>query len=165
MNNPNKRDGTMTEKKIAFFSLVVLATISFLFALPRPDAEALCIQSKRANLRQGPGTHFEIKWQVFQYMPFKALRKKGNWYRVQDLDGDIFWVHGKLTTKAYKCAVIKKDKTNLRKGPGTKFAKVDWSPVDKYFSMKVLKIKNNWVKVEDGVGDRAWIYRPLVWIR
>lgn len=155
----------MTKKKISIFSLVTLSAFSLLFALPPSPAEALCIQSKRANLRQGPGTNFEVKWQVFQYMPFKTLKKKGAWLRVQDLDGDIFWVHKKLTTKDYKCAVIKNDKTNLRSGPGTKFAKVDWSPVDKYFSMKVLKIENNWVNVEDGVGDRAWIYQPLVWIQ
>jgi SH3-like domain-containing protein len=31
--------------------------------------------------------------------------------------------------------------------------------------MKVLKVKNNWVHVEDAAGDKAWIYRPLVWIQ
>jgi len=31
--------------------------------------------------------------------------------------------------------------------------------------MKVLKIKKNWVHIEDGLGDKAWIYRPLVWIQ
>ncbi len=31
--------------------------------------------------------------------------------------------------------------------------------------MKVIKIKNNWVQVVDAWGDRAWVYRPLVWIK
>ncbi len=98
-------------------------------------------------------------------MPFKLLRTKNNWKQVQDLDGDEYWVHAPLTTQKYKCAVIKNDQTNLREGPGTKFPKVSWAPMDKFFSMKVLKVKDNWVQIEDAAGDKAWIYRPLIWIQ
>jgi SH3-like domain-containing protein len=128
-------------------------------------AEALCIKDKKANLRQGPGKHYEKLWTVFKYMPFKRLKRKGDWLRVQDLDGDIYWVYRKLTAEKYMCAVIKNNKTNMRQGPGTKFPEVPWSPIDKYFSMKVLKIKNSWVHVEDSTGDKAWVYRPLVWVQ
>lgn len=136
-----------------------------LFLFPQSNAHALCIDQKKANLRQGPGTHFEKKWQVFKYMPFKEMKKKGKWYRVKDLDNDIYWVHTKLTTNKYKCAVIKNNKTNLRKGPGTKYDLLSWSPVDKYFSMKVLKIKGQWVRIEDGVGDKGWVSKSLIWIQ
>ena len=98
-------------------------------------------------------------------MPFKQVGRKGSWLRVQDLDGDIYWVYKTITTKSYMCAVIKNNKTNLRKGPGTKFPQVKWSPIDKYFSMKVLKIKKSWVHVEDSVGDKAWVHRSLVWVQ
>ena len=127
--------------------------------------EALCIKDKKANLRQGPGKHYEKLWTVFKYMPFKRLKRKGDWLRVQDLDGDIYWVYRKLTTEKYRCAVIKNNKTNMRQGPGTKFPEVPWSPIDKYFSMKVLKINNSWVHVEDSTGDKAWVHRPLVWVQ
>jgi len=84
---------------------------------------------------------------------------------VQDLEGDTYWVYKKITTKKYMCAVIKNNKTKLRQGPGTKFPEVEWSPIDKFFSIKVLKIKNSWIHIEDSVGDRAWVYRPLVWVQ
>jgi SH3-like domain-containing protein len=129
------------------------------------QAEALCVNKSKANLRKGPGLKFEKKWQVFKFMPFDQIGKKGAWYRVKDIDGDIYWIFDKLVSKKLKCAVAKKNGTNLREGPGTKFPKVPWAPVDKYFSMKVLQVKNNWVRVEDSVGDKAWIYRPLVWIQ
>lgn len=141
--------------------LILLPALLFL----QSNAEALCISNKKANLRQGPGTHYEKLWQVFKYMPFKEMKKKGNWYRVKDVDGDIYWVHRKLITKKYQCAVIKNNKTNLRKGPGTKYDLISWSPVDKYFSMKVLLIKGRWVRVEDGVGDKGWVSRSLIWIQ
>ena len=153
------------QKMNTIFLIFISIMLTALFIFPQTDADALCIDNKRANLRQGPGMHFEKLWEVFKYMPFKELKTKGDWVRIEDVDGDIYWVHKKLTTTKYKCAVIKENKTNLRKGPGTTYAQVSWSPVDKYFSMKVLKTKNNWVKVEDGAGDRAWVYRPLVWIQ
>ncbi|MBT6855576.1 MAG: hypothetical protein HOA09_08440 [Nitrospina sp.] len=148
----------MTKVPASIFTLILL------FVLASP-AMALCIKSEKANLRTGPGTKYEKLWQVFQYMPFKLLKTKERWKQVQDLDGDSYWVHAPLTTQKYKCAVIKNNQTNLRKGPGTKFPKVKWAPVDKFFSMRVLKIENNWVHIEDASGDKAWIYRPLVWIQ
>ena len=148
----------MTKIPASIFTLILL------FVLASP-AMALCIKSEKANLRTGPGTKYEKLWQVFQYMPFKLLKTKESWKQVQDLDGDSYRVHAPLTTQKYKCAVIKNNQTNLRKGPGTKFPKVKWAPVDKFFSMRVLKIENNWVHIEDASGDKAWIYRPLVWIQ
>ena len=136
--------------------------LSLLWIAP---ADALCISERRANLRQGPGLNYDKLWEVFRYMPFRQLGRKGEWLRVQDLDGDIYWVHRRLTTKSYKCAVIKKNKINLRRGPGTHFKKYKGIPGEKYYSMKVLKIKNNWVQVVDAWGDKAWVYRPLVWIK
>lgn len=151
---------TMIKTRISIF----VVTLIF-FLAGASSAVALCIKNEKANLRKGPGTKHEKLWQVYQYMPFKLLSTKGNWKKVEDLDGDTYWVHAPLTTQKYKCAAIKNNQTNLRKGPGTKHPKVKWGPVDKYFSMKVLKVKNNWVHVKDASGDKAWVYRPLVWIQ
>ncbi len=145
---------------ILLFSLVLSSAF-----LPANTADALCVKTKKANLRKGPGTQYEKLWQVFQYMPFKQLKKQGSWYRVQDVDGDVYWLHKKLVSTDFKCAAVKKNKANLRSGPGTKHPTVPWSPVDKYFSMKVLKMKGQWVYVQDSVGDKAWIYKSLVWIQ
>ena len=152
--------------KPSFFNISILVFM-FIFGTlgSATDADALCIKEKRANLRKGPGLNYEKLWEVFKYMPFTQLGKKGEWLRIKDIDGDIYWVHKRLTTKSYRCAVIKQNKTNLREGPGTKFKRVLWGPVDKYFSMKVLKINKDWVRVVDAVGDKAWVYRPLVWIK
>jgi len=141
-----------------FFTLVV-------FLFQQETAEALCVKDKKANLRSGPGKHNEKLWTVLKYMPFRQVGREGKWLRVKDLDGDIYWIYKTITTKAYMCAVIKNNKTNLRQGPGRKFPQVEWSPIDKYFSMKVLKIKGSWVHVEDSTGDRAWVHRSLVWIQ
>ncbi|MCZ6540518.1 MAG: hypothetical protein O6704_02605, partial [Nitrospinae bacterium] len=101
--------------------------------------------------------NYDKLWEVFRYMPFKQLGKKGEWIRVQDLDGDIYWVHRRLTTKSFKCAVIKRDKTNLRRGPGTHYKKFKGIPGEKYFSMKVLDLEDLHRKIlfDEGPQDKV----------
>jgi len=154
----------MFKNKSSLLLILIFLPLAF-WSVTLQNTEALCIKNERANLRKGPGTNHEKLWEVFKYMPFKQLGIKDAWKRIQDVDGDIYWVYSPLTTQKYKCAVIKNNKTNLRTGPGTNFPKVPWAPVDKFFSMKVLKTKKNWVHIEDSAGDKAWIYRPLVWIQ
>ena len=146
-------------------SISILVLMVLFFAAGPSLSHALCVKAKNANLRQGPGLNYKKIWEVYKYMPFKQLGKKGDWLRIQDMDGDIYWIFKPLTTTAFKCAAIKKNKTNLRSGPGTDFKKVNWSPVDKYFSVKILSIKGDWVRVVDSVGDKAWVFKPLIWIQ
>ncbi len=129
------------------------------------NASALCVNVPKANLRSGPGVNHEKTWQVFKYMPFKKLARKGNWYKVKDVDGDIHWIYRKLVTNKFRCAVVKVEKANVRSGPGTKFKKNILSPAFKYYSFKVLDIKGSWVKVKDEYGDTGWIFRKLLWIQ
>ncbi len=49
---------------------------------------------------------------------------------------------------------------NLRKGPGTKYAKT-WE-VFKFMPLKKMQQKGNWYKVKDLDGDVHWIYKKLV---
>ncbi|MBT6600114.1 MAG: hypothetical protein HOB32_00430 [Nitrospina sp.] len=153
-----------TNKGFLFYLCFLFFTIIVLL-LQEGTAEALCIKDKKANLRSGPGKHNEKLWTVLKYMPLRQLGRQGNWLKVKDLDSDIYWVHRKLTTKAYMCAVIKKDKTSLRKKPSMKSPQVEWSPINKFFSMKVIKIKGAWVSIQDATGDRAWIKRSQVWVQ
>jgi SH3-like domain-containing protein len=146
-------------KRILVINFIVI--ISFVIS---NAAYAICVTSSEANLRSGPGTKHEKTWEVFKYMPFKRLSKKGNWYRVQDVDGDKHWIYKKLVTDKFNCAVVKVEKANVRSGPGTKYKETSFSPSLKYDSYKVLKRKGEWVKVHDEFGDEGWIFRKLLWI-
>lgn len=127
-------------------------------------ASALCVKVSDANLRSGPGTNYRKTWEVFKYMPFKRLSKNGNWYRVQDVDGDRHWIYKKLVADTFDCAVVKVDKANIRSGPGTHFKKKNYGPSLKYDSFRVIKRKGKWVNVRDEFGDEGWIFRKLLWI-
>jgi SH3-like domain-containing protein len=129
------------------------------------SASAICVKAPEANLRSGPGTKYEKLWEVFQYMPFKKIEKRGKWYKVKDFTGDIYWVYGSLVTEKYKCAVVKGEKANIRKGPGTHYEQNEMSPALQYYSFKVLKVEGDWVKVKDEYGDEGWVYKPLLWLQ
>jgi SH3-like domain-containing protein len=128
------------------------------------SADALCVKVPKANLRGGPGTKFEKTWHVFKYMPFKKISSKGNWFKIQDVDGDIHWIYRKLVTNSYNCAVVKVDEANIRTGPGAKFQKKEFGPALKYDTFKVLQRKGSWVKVIDEFENSGWIFRKLLWI-
>jgi SH3-like domain-containing protein len=147
-------------RKALFFAVLLMALLFF-----SRHSFALCIKASIANLRSGPGTNHEKTWQVFKYMPLRKMTKKGNWYKVKDVDGDVHWVFGKLVTEKITCAAVKVEKANIRSGPGKKFRTIDISPGIKYDSFKVLKTKGSWVKVEDEFGDVGWVFRQLLWIQ
>jgi SH3-like domain-containing protein len=147
-------------KKSFILTLVISAVI-----LLSNVSYAMCVNVAEANLRRGPGTKYEKSWEVFKYMPFNKVSKKGNWYKVKDVDGDVHWVYTKLVTEKFKCAVVKVNKANIRSGPGTKNSIVALSPALKYDSFKVIKTKDSWVKVVDEFGDTGWIFKKLLWLQ
>ena len=125
----------------------------------------MCIKTSEANLRQGPGTNYEKKGDGYKYMPLEKLKRQGDWYRVRDSDGDIYWIHRKLVTDSYKCAIVKGNKANIRSGPGLGYKQLMFSPLLKYYTVKVEKTSGKWVKVRDEYDDTGWVYKPLLWIR
>ena len=130
-------------------------------------AEALCVNVSKANLRSGPSTKYEKVWEVYKYMPFMKVGKSlsGDWYAVQDVDGDVSWIYKKLVTEKYKCAVVKSEEVNVRKGPGTNYEKIPSGPAKQYFSFRVLKKKGSWVQVKDEWGATGWVHTDFLWIK
>ena len=145
--------------------LTCILSLTILLVFSCASASALCVNVSEANLRGDPSTKQEKTWTVFKYMPFSKLSRKGNWFKVKDVDGDIHWIYSKLVTDKYKCAVVKTETVNVRSGPGTKYKKNILSPSPKYTSFKVIDTKSSWVKVMDEDGDTGWIHKKLLWIQ
>jgi len=148
------------KKMSGIFSLILFTVIA------TSHANALCVNVSKANLRTGPSTNYEIAWVVYKYMPLVKVGASlsGDWYAVRDVDGDVSWIHKKLVTKKYKCAVVKKEEVNVRTGPGTKYSKSFLSPANQYYSFKVLQKKGIWVRVQDEWADIGWIHGDYLWI-
>ena len=138
----------------------VFLLIIFLFSTSADAGQRLSIISRLANIRSGPGSNYEVLWQVEKYYPLVILGKKGNWYHFKDFEGDTGWVHKSLVGKVRSVISIKK-KCNVRSGPDSKHNIV--FTVEKGVPFKLLGKRGNWLKVEYMDGDRGWIYKSLVW--
>ncbi|MEE8552006.1 MAG: SH3 domain-containing protein [Desulfobacterales bacterium] len=48
------------------------------------------------NIRSGPGAGYKILFTVEKGIPFKVIKRKGNWIHIQHADGDKGWIHKSL---------------------------------------------------------------------
>ena len=130
-------------------------------------ANAVCVKVPKANLRVGPGTDHKVAWQVFKYMPFKKVGVclNGNWYAVKDVDGDVNWIYSGLLSTTYRCAVVKKERVNIRTGPGTNFSISAMGPAKMYYSFRVLEKRGVWGRVQNEWGRIGWIHSNFLWIQ
>lgn len=53
-------------------------------------------KSEKCNIREGPGTSSKILSTVGKGIPFKIIKRKGNWLNIQHADGDKGWIHKSL---------------------------------------------------------------------
>jgi SH3-like domain-containing protein len=134
----------------------MLAITAVLLIFP----ERLSVKVGIANMRSGPGTKFDILWQVEQYHPLIIIEKKGDWYKIKDFENDVAWLSKSLLGKIEGVITIK-NKCNIRSKPGTKNQVL--FTVEKGVPFKVLERKENWIKIEHADGDVGWIYKTLVW--
>ena len=124
--------------------------------------ERLAVTASIANMRSGPGTKYEVLWQVEQYHPFIIVEKKGNWFKIKDFENDIAWIHKSLLGKI-NCVIAIKDKCNFRSKPDASSKRYIIYTIEKGVPFKVLGKKGNWLKVEHADGDVGWIHKTLVW--
>ena len=127
---------------------------------PAAAAERMSVKVNIANVRQNPSRNAKVVWQVARYHPFVILRKKGDWYKCRDFEGDTGWVAKSVLCRVPTVITIKND-CNVRSGPGTK-NKILFI-LDREIPLKVLSRKGRWIKIEHEDGDRGWIHASLVW--
>ena len=48
------------------------------------------------NIRSGPGTQHDIVFKAERGVPFRVIKRQGDWIRIQSPDGAKGWIHKKL---------------------------------------------------------------------
>ena len=139
--------------------LVAVTWLVLFFSPPVSAAQTYSIQSETANIRSGPGTTFEVMWQVEKYYPISVIEKKGKWYQFRDFEGDTGWVHNSLLGKS-RSVITVKDNCLVRSGPGQQNKARFMARRGVPFAL--LDRKGNWLKVRHAEGLRGWIYKNLV---
>jgi SH3-like domain-containing protein len=153
---PQQKTGKLLIMKRFSLTLIFLFLISAATAM----AERLTVIAPVANIRSGPGTQYDVLWQVEKYYPILVTKKLEQWYLFKDFEDDIGWVHKSLIGNV-EAIITNKDLCNIRSGPGTN-NKILFT-VEKGIPFKVLEHKGSWLHIEHADGDKGWIHDSLVW--
>ncbi len=155
----------MTYSKKVYVQIFVVIISIFLFSIAVAHAKMVSISGNQVNMRSGPGTKYSVKWELGRGYPLRVLSSKGNWLRVSDFESDIGWVYKKLTSSSPHLIVKKfknrKNKINIRSGPGTKYRILGQAYYGVVF--KTVKRGRGWVKVKHEDGLTGWVKRDLLW--
>lgn len=54
------------------------------------------VAAKRANLREGPGTNFDVRYRLERGYPLRVIGRDGNWLQVMDDDAVGGWIVERL---------------------------------------------------------------------
>ena len=142
-------------------SILLVALVLFcLLAASAEAADRVAVKVSIANMRSGPGTNYEVLWQVEKYHPFLVKEKKGKWVKIQDFEGDMAWIHSSLLADM-EGVITSKSKCNVRSRPTTD-SKVVFT-VERGVPFKVIKRQGNWIRIAHADGEKGWIYKTLVW--
>ena len=143
--------------KFLFIFLTLIFSVS--------EASAVCVISSTANLRSGPGPNHPISWVVPKYMPLIEVKRVGNWYLVEDLDGEQHYVYKSNVSASskLKCVAVKVPTAKLRKGPGESSELADIRQVDRYTPFKRVDAVEAWYEVISSWGESYWIHESNVW--
>jgi SH3-like domain-containing protein len=137
------------------------AMVLLLMAIGAAAAERLAVKVPIANVRSGPGTKYEVLWQVERFYPVVVIKKTGQWVLFRDFEKDEGWLKKNLLAKIPTVITVKKE-CNIRSGPGTN-SSILFKTQDRGVPFKVLKRKGKWLYVEHADGDKGWIFKSLVW--
>ncbi len=58
---------------------------------------AVVVVARKANIREGAGAGFPVRWEVDKEYPLKVVSADGAWLEVTDEDGLDGWIHKSVT--------------------------------------------------------------------
>lgn len=144
-----------TLRRLAVSLMVVAASVGTAAA-----QQMVSVKGNKLNMRDGPGTHTQVLWELKQGYPLQVMERRGRWLKVQDFEKDQGWVATSLTGQQPH-HIVKASVANVRSGPGTRFRVVGKAEYGEL--LKTREKRAGWVKVTRETGASGWVARQLLW--
>jgi SH3-like domain-containing protein len=136
--------------------------LTLLFTTMARAGEYVSVQNDGVNVRSGPSTNDEVRWEVFKNFPLQITKRQGDWVQVTDFEGDIGWIYSSLLSPS-RSVIVRKSKVNLRDQPTTNKDTRVIAVVKYGVVFTPLEKKGDWLKVRHADGTTGWISKDLVW--
>lgn len=147
-------------KRWFLWSLIFMLLLT---GIPVWAGEEGVVKGSVVNIRKGPGTSYAVMTQVRAGQAMAILDKSGSWLKVRLHNGQAGWVHKdhiEIRESSVKTITVKSSTLNVRKGPGTGFAKI--GQVRYGTKLAVIEERNDWYLVQvPGLGQ-GWVAGWLV---
>ena len=125
----------------------------------------MAVNVEMASFYSGPGTNYELLWQAEKYYPVLVCFKKGNWYQIMDVEGDIAYIDksflGEMNSIITTSKCLESNSCTVLSLPEYDSQAV--FTFDKGVPFKVLSHRGAWLKIEHGNGSIGWIEKRYVW--
>ena len=125
-------------------------------------AEYASVNSNGVNVRCGPSTNDQVRWEVFKDFPLEVLKRENGWVNCRDFEGDQGWVYEQLLSNK-KTVIVRKSKVNLREEPTTDENAKIVALVKYGVVFDAIAKDGDWLKVKHADGTEGWIHKDLVW--
>ncbi|MDF1577854.1 MAG: SH3 domain-containing protein [Desulfobulbales bacterium] len=145
-----------------FVSLSAAVCLLLVFTGSPLAAEYVSINNNGVNVRSGPSTEEQVRWEVFKDFPIQVLKRENDWAYCLDFEGDKGWIYGSLLSDK-KTVIVKKDKVNLRDAPDTGDNAQVVALVKYGVVFDFLAKDGEWLKVKHNDGTEGWIHQDMVW--
>lgn len=118
------------------------------------------VKGSTLNMREGPGTHTPVLWELKKGYPLQITQRKGSWLKVRDFENDTGWVARSLTGNTPH-HIVKSKIANIRSGPGKQHRIVGKASYGDL--VRTREKRADWVRVEREGGVGGWIAKRLLW--
>jgi SH3-like domain-containing protein len=136
--------------------------LSLLFISALPAAEYASVKKNGVNVRSGPSTTDEVRWEIFKDFPLEILQREKEWVNCLDFEGDKGWVYSDLLSPK-KTVIVKKEKINLRNMPETGDNSRIIALVKYGVVFDVIGKNGEWLEVRHEDSTQGWVHKDLVW--
>ncbi len=123
------------------------------------NTEQTLFTNQDCNVRDGPGTNYEIIERLKAGTPVIRLDKKNEWYQVRLPSRRLGWIREDLLRDTPN-QMVTIDRVNLRMGPGTVYQIV--TQLEKDTPITVIGEEGDWYQVRLNDGRTGWIRKDMV---
>jgi len=140
------------------------------------DAKIATIDVDSMNVRNGPGTEYQIIHKLTKGATYEIIEESNNWYQIEINSETEGWIAGWLITISEKPSTNQVTATNLtnkvkvveskitglnvRTGPSTTFPVVQSISPEQYY--EIIENNGEWSKIKLNTTTTGWVVNELV---